>query len=486
MLIPVALSAFFFMGQSLRLDEAQSLWQSSRGFTNIFTIVAGDVHVPLYHLILHWWRLYVADGVVAARALSLIFFVASIPALYLLGALAYSRRVALFACLIFALSPFMNWYGNEIRMYTLFTLLIILNQYFYLRIMKDERPSDHLWAGYLLTAIVGVFTHYFFFLSLAAQALFYFLRRGLFPQGSLRRFIFCAAVVAAVFAPWAWYVLHLGVAGFSEPSLPVPSSVNVFSAFSQFIIGFQSDAVNTVFLSLWPLAIILGLFALRRGERLEAATEYFIATILVSFGIAFFGSFLVAPVFVSRYLIFTIPSLYLIIGSLLEAYAPSFGRAGRGALVALMLVMLAVEIYNPAMPVKENYEQAAQFLNTHVTAQDAVVLSAPFTVYPLQYYYTGPSPIQTLPIWNQYAFGAIPAFSESALPQQVASTTAAAQNVYLLLSYDQGYEKNIHDYFDSHYQKLYQQTFSDDLTLYVYKLRYDTGASAIKTAFNAQ
>ena len=107
-----------------------------------------------------------------------------------------------------------------------------------------------------------------------------------------------------------------------------------------------------------------------------------------------------------------------------------------------------------------------------------IVLSAPFTVYPVQYYYRGPAPITTLPVWNQYAYGPIPPFSEQTFPQDLTQVTANSQNVYLLLSYNQGYEAIIHTYFDSHYQRIYQEKYSTDLNLYVYKLRYDTTLSA--------
>jgi hypothetical protein len=52
-----ALAYFFFFNQSLRLDESQSLWQSGRSAADILTIVAQDVHVPLYHELLHFWRI---------------------------------------------------------------------------------------------------------------------------------------------------------------------------------------------------------------------------------------------------------------------------------------------------------------------------------------------------------------------------------------------------------------------------------------------
>ncbi len=478
MVVPIVLSVTYFSHQSLRLDEAQSLWQSSRGFKDVVTVVAGDVHVPLYHLVLRLWRLYVGDSVMFARLLSLLAYVLSIPMMYLLGATAYSRRVGLFASFLFSISPFMNWYGNEIRMYTFFTLLVITNQYLFLRLFKDKIPSDHVWSGYILTALLGVFTHYFFLLNLASQAVFYYVRRDLFVPGSLRRFILAGALVVAALLPWGWYVTSLGNAALQQPLLARPSSVDLFNAFSQFIFGFQSDNINRFMLSLWPLAVILRLFSLQRAERLTGETEYFLTTILVSFGLAFFGSFL-TPIFVSRYLIFTIPALYLILASLFQMY-PSRGKTiAQFSLAALMLLTLGIEIQNPTMPLKENYEQAVSYLSAHATAQDTILLSAPFTIYPVQYYYKGPSWVITLPIWNQYAHGGIPSFDEARLPEEAKRAVGASQNVYLLLSYGQGYEASIKEYFDAHYQIIDHRTFSKDLDLYTYRLRYDTKRSAI-------
>jgi len=306
-------------------------------------------------------------------------------------------------------------------------------------------------------------------------------QRKLFPEGSFKRFIYALILVAIVFLPWGFYVLHLGQAGNQEPLLAVPTSVNLFSTVSQFVFGFQNDNINTVLLSLWPVTILFAFLGLRNraGRASLPQTQYFLITLLVSIAIAFVGSFIIAPVFVSRYLIFTVPSLYLLLASMFESYSSQWAQLARYAVAAVMIVTLAVEIVSPTTPVKENYEEATAYLNTHTTAQDVVVLSAPFTVYPVQYYYRGSAPITTLPIWNQYSYGPIPPFSADTLPNQVKQAVGSSQNVYLLLSYNQGYETNIKDYFDSHYQRLYTNTYSDDLTLYVYKLRYDTTATQV-------
>jgi hypothetical protein len=471
MLFCTAVSLFFFSNQSLRLDEAQSLWQSGRAPGDILRVIGQDVHVPLYHTVLHFWRLFAGDTVFFARILSLIFYLAGIPLIYTVGKLAYSRKVGLFAALLFACSPFMNWYGSEVRMYTLFTLLVIANQYFFLRIML-RKESDHVWIGYAATALLGVYTHYFFFLNLGSQILFFLLRRRLFSPHALRNFLTIGVLTGAAFVPWVWYVWSLGTVSYQDPLLPTPTTVNLFSTFSQFLFGFQSDHINTFFLSLWPVGLILGFLTLRKNARLSPQTEYLMLSVLVAVFVAFALSFIV-PVFVSRYLIFTIPALYLLFASMADVYTAKVALWVRWAIVVFMLVTLVGEAVNTSTPVKEEYRGAVVYLNAHSNPQDVVIVSAPFTIYPVEYYYRGSAPLATLPVWDRYSFGPIPAFAEEKLPSEVSSLTNNHQNLWLLLSYDQGYEEKIRLYFDEHYERISANTFSPNLTLYEYKLRYE-------------
>jgi 4-amino-4-deoxy-L-arabinose transferase-like glycosyltransferase len=472
MLLTAGLSLFFFSQQSLRLDEAQSLWQTTRTPGEILSIVARDVHVPLYHELLHFWRVVMGDSVLAARMMSLLFYLLCIPALYFLGKLAYNRSAGLFAATLLAVSPFMNWYGSEIRMYTLFTFIVILNQYFFLQILKERTEKG--WIGYGLTAVLGVFTHYFFFLALTVQAVFFFIKRTSFPRAAVKRFLTSWITVAVAFIPWALYVFALGEAGNQEPVLSSPTTVNLFSTLSQFLFGFQDDHLNTFFLSLWPVSILVGFLALRKTRSMQVETEYFMYTVIISVLLAFVASIAITPVFVSRYLILAVPSLYLLLTSLLSVYPPRATFIARGAVIGLMVVTLGIEIFNPATPVKEHYRQAADYLTQNAQAQDVVLLSAPFTVYPVEYYYRGEAPLLTLPLWDRYSFGAIPSFVPEELASDVEEATRNYQYAWLLLSYDQGYKEDMHLYFDNKYERVLAKNFSPGLDLYVYKLRYDT------------
>lgn len=472
-IMPVALSIFFFGTQSLRLDEAQSLFQSSHSVREILNIVAQDVHVPLYQIILHFWEHFLGNTVQIARFLSLLFYVLTIPAAYALGSLIYSRKVGLFAATLMAISPFMNWYGNEIRMYSLFTLVVILNQYAFVSIFKKGSNETRYWLLYCITSMVGVFVHYFFFFNLAVQGLFFLFKRNLFQKGSLWGFVTVAAGVVAVFTPWVLYVYKLGQFAYQTPQLPLPTTIDFFNTLSQFIFGFQSDVVNTFLVSLWPIIIVAAFLTMRRNHRLSAETEYLLAATFVPIAAAFTLSLLVTPVFVSRYLIFTIPTLYILAANIFENYGDTLGRAARMGLTSVMVVTLAIEVFNPQVSVKENYREATTYVGAHAGSGDVFILSAPFTIYPVQYYYKGSATLTTLPQWNRETIGPIPKFSQSTMPQIVQSEVQNKKYAWLLLSYDQGYQKDVKSYFDTHFQRVLAKNFSPGLDLYVYKISYN-------------
>jgi hypothetical protein len=189
---------------------------------------------------------------------------------------------------------------------------------------------------------------------------------------------------------------------------------------------------------------------------------------------AFVFSVALKPLFLTRYLILTIPSLYLFFSWFFAAYPAKLGNALKIVLVGVMLLTLANQARSSTTPVRENYKDVAQYLSQKATAQDVIVISAPFTVYPVEYYYDGPANMATLPIWDRFKSGAIPVFSEQTLPSEVDQIKGSHQLAYVVLSYNQGYESNIKTYFDTHFQRVDQKRFSNDLNVYVYKLRYDS------------
>lgn len=476
MLLSAATSSLLLIHQSLRLDEAQSLWQTSHGFGRMYQLVAQDVHVPLYHSILRLWILAFGNGVTGSRVLSMMFFLLTIPATYLLARRAFEVQGALFSAALLALSPFMNWYGNEIRMYTLLALLVVLNQLFFVRLFQQAAGAN--WTWYALTACAGIYTHYFFWLTLVTQAVFFLLNRRRFAPGTLGRLAAVALLLIVAITPWLAFVSSRGGAGGDSPLLARPTSLDLFNTFSQFLFGFQNNAVNTLLVALWPLVVLLALLALQKTKRLPAVVGYFLMMGLFPVAVAFAVSITVRPLYLSRYLIIALPSLLLFLTWLFSAYGR---RAGRTLRVVFVLGMLGLSLHqaiSASTPTKEDYRAASGLLAGVAGPQDIVVLSPPFTSYPFEYYWTGQAALTTLPNWNRFQAGAAPAFDPRTLPQQAARLKSGHQTAWLVLSYDQGYEKTLVRYFDTHFQRLQTRSLSPGLVAIHYRLRYDVPNTA--------
>lgn len=477
-----AFSYFGLMGQSLRLDEAQSMWQTRETPRAMLNTIAQDVHVPLYHLILHYWQVFFGNSVAVDRSLSLIFFLLTIPAAYMLGKAAFGEKVGIFTASLVALSPFLNWYGSEIRMYSMLLFFCVLNQYFFVKIFSakpEHRRKGGAWAGYFITGLLGIFVHYFFWLQILAQAVFFFLNRAEFPKKSLSKFIGITVFYILALSPWLYYVFKLGFAANTQPLLPRPTSVDLFNTFSQFVYGFQDNAINTVFVSLWPIAVLFAFFSLRRDRRTAERRKfptyggYFLLASFLPVILAFVVSFVIKPVYLPRYLIFAVPPLYVfVVWLLFSKYPRRLSIAIASLLVLIMSAGLVNQTVSAATPVKENYKQVSAYLDAHAAPSDIIAVAAPFTIYPVEYYYKGDCQIVTLPIWDRYAHGPIPAFDASKLPSQISEIAAGHTDIWLVLSYDQGYNSKIKFYLDTHFQRLYDQGFSQGLSLMEYKVRY--------------
>jgi mannosyltransferase len=371
--------------------------------------------------------------------------------------------------LLFTISPYMNWYANELRMYSLLVLVTMLSHYFFLRIYFNKSRSWLNWLLYLLLSIIGIYTHYFFFLVLLSQLIFYFLFWFKFPKYSFRNLVIIASTIILSFIPWVWLVLSLGNAKNQSPLLIKPSSIDFFNIYSQQVFGFQSDYVNSLILSFWPILGLLALLLLKKNNSLKPEFIYLGLVTFIPILVSFVVSYSLRPIFLSRYLSICIPSMYIIISFVLFNYNVIMSRIIRILIVYIMFFALFLQITSFATPVKENYREAINYIIKTTQKNDLVAISAPFTIFTFDYYYNGSNKLVTIPSWDRKTV--IPAFNKQTMSEQVNSYIPNHNKIYLLLSYDQGYEKEVKQYFDDNFLKLESITFSSKLNLYVYDIK---------------
>jgi len=496
---------------SIRLDEAQSIWASTKSIVGLLKYIANDVHVPLYSLFLHFWIQFFGIKIFTLRIMSLIFFVLSVPAVYKMALHSSNEKLARITTSLYCLSPFITWYSTETRMYTMLTLVTILSHLSFFKILESKTKAGKL--TYLIVSIFGIYTHYFFAFVVTLQSLYLFFsvisdRRqqevkvisapkntkkkkvAVFSKPKalglslswqipnwfrpLLNYFGLLFLVGLAFLPWVIAVYLSGSASTSRPLLVTPTSYNLLQLFVHFFTGFQSTSLQSALISTWPLAMILLFFTF--SQKIRVRLKYTGYYFLMTFGpilMAFIVSYTLQPILVSRYLIFITPTLFYLMALILMHFSKTTFSIFMGIILISNFYFQYQQAISSNIVERENYEEVTKYLNTKPTDQDIIALSAPFTVYPIEYEYKGKAKIDTIPEWNRYESGYIPPFTEENLKQQIDRYQTTYQQMYVVLSYDQGYQDQIESYLGNNLQLIEEVTFSPGLVVRKYKLRYD-------------
>lgn len=103
--------------QSFWYDEGNSARIAERSLRLIVEGAAGDIHPPLYYIVLAGWRALLGESEFALRALSALCGVLLVICTLGLGQTLAGRRVGQWGAWFVALSPFAVYYSQEARMY---------------------------------------------------------------------------------------------------------------------------------------------------------------------------------------------------------------------------------------------------------------------------------------------------------------------------------------------------------------------------------
>lgn len=207
--LPVAVGAglaIWHLGtQNLWTDEAMSLEAVGGSWSDLLRFFRGlpEQH-PLYYLLLRFWLVF-GNSEAALRSLSVIFFVASIPVIAMLGDRLGGRRAGTLTAWLAATSPFLIYYAQEARMYSLAGLLSATATFLLVRWL--ERPSWSLLGAYGVIGVLGCYTHFFFTFLILAHGLAAVAALG-WRAPSLRHLLGAQLAIAIGYAPWIWMLVR--------------------------------------------------------------------------------------------------------------------------------------------------------------------------------------------------------------------------------------------------------------------------------------
>jgi len=368
-LILAAWLRFFGIGsKSLWYDEAWSVALAAVDLKTAVILVKGQIYPPLYQILLHFWLLLFGTSETAARALSAVFGIASVAALYNLTVRISGRRTALVAALILAVSPFHVEYSQEARGYSLLVLLSLLS-FDLLLVWLDE----HKWktgTAYAVFTTLCLYTHPYGFLIPLSQSLiwiFHLIEEKKHPGKELLWWLALGSTIALLFLP----VLPVFWGAAAEVSrnfwIRRPDYWDIWNTLKYFLGQ-----------SLWSLAslgltVLLGLLSMLiyEGEHRFRAKIY-LAWWWLPILAAFAFSSLAFSVYQIKYLIFASIPLYLLAA---EGIAKLEHRTAR----IIMVLLIAASSVQPLLayyqkPKIEEWRGTVNYLKSKQAPKDMVLI----------------------------------------------------------------------------------------------------------------
>ncbi len=198
-------------GQSFWLDEGASLMFAKLSLPQLVDAIKTDFHPPIFYSLLHFWLPLAGRTEWLIRLPFIIIATAAVPALYLLCREIFGPKspIPVISALFLAFNPLHIYYSQELRMYSLVTLLVILSWYYLIK-------KNHLLAS--LFNFLGLFTFYGAIFNAFSQLLY------LFVSGSKEKlrsvFILVAPSLLAFLFWWPVFSAQLSNGDYLKNVLP--------------------------------------------------------------------------------------------------------------------------------------------------------------------------------------------------------------------------------------------------------------------------
>ncbi|MGW5160922.1 glycosyltransferase family 39 protein [Nonomuraea wenchangensis] len=306
-------------GPSFWADEGVSVAIARLPLSDLLAVLdhMDRVHA-LYYLLLHPVASVAGTGELAMRLPSVLGMTAAAGLLAGLGSRLVSPAAGLMAGVVYALLPVVSRYAQEARQYALITALAIGGTH--LLLVAIERRHARWWTAYAGVLTVMGWLHLYGLFLLPAHALM------LRPVTAWRRWGISTVAVCAATAPLV--LLALPQAGLIS-WLPMPSTATI-RHLGTLVFGGHPVAIWTM--------LALAALGLRERAIRAVALPWLVAPLALMIAI----SFVVQPIFYSRYALYCVAALALAAGAGLAVLRPRL--LAPALVVALAAVMASTHL----------------------------------------------------------------------------------------------------------------------------------------------
>jgi mannosyltransferase len=391
---------FFRLGsRELWLDETYSALLANMPFKQMLQYIMGDVHPPLFYVLLWAWVRLAGDSEAALRLFSVGLFSIGTVGFFFVVRKWLGAHPAAFATSLFAVSPILFVYSLEVRMYMLLVCSVIALLGFHHIVTSETNRSWFLLILYGFAAALVYETHYVGLFVVGAFFLDWLILTRFRPN-RLLRLGFAGLVTLALIAPWMPVMFHQRAQMLSETralttSYEDPTALTFHQVPTKLTFRRQLGASLyggavpmgvyltrsvTVLMGLPVVLVLLGvLYLALTGDRV--CRLFVIAGVSVFAGIVFLG--LNEP----RYFLPLLPLLFLAMARAIQVYERSrWSLVARAMGTFVLLIYVAGFIGQVTMVHPRPWSQLVASLAHNYQPQDVVIFDVIYGQVVFDYY----------------------------------------------------------------------------------------------------
>lgn len=350
---------------------------------------------PLYYAIIAGWVKIFGFSEVSLRFPSLLFSVACVPIIFLLGKELFNKSVGLYASAIMALSPFQLWYAQEARPYAVMLFFGLFSTYMQFLFIKYEKKKFLYW--YLIFSVLGIYTHPYYIFFIITQficCLIYFNKKWSTEMLIIFLLIpgFFILLIQKFCVMLAWVLKGYWI--------PSPSWQSFLVTIENFNLGYNSHMLTYRISAL--LSLILFIVAVWHVKQRGVLRKSFIFCLIffaLPLLLASAFSKLVVPIYFDRGLIISTPYYYLILGLGISAFRKNILKFPIIISIFLLLILSIYGFYKDWMPLgmyhrigvpsKKPVKPIAEFIKKNSGINDIVAFTNRSIMLPFLWYSLG-------------------------------------------------------------------------------------------------
>jgi mannosyltransferase len=235
------------------IDEAISVGVADRPFFDIPAALQLDGNPPVYYLLLNLWIGLFGTTEAAAHTLSTAFAVATVPVGFVMARKPFGTRAALGTAAIAATLPYLTYFGQETRMYSMVAFLSVLVAGLHLRVFARGALAARI--GLAVTLAVVLYTHSWGVFLVGGSVFAVALRVLLQPDRVERMRVFRIGFLIHLAAAVAWLPW---IPTLLQQARETGAPWSVRPTFEMMLTGLGSLAVSQVAAAAFTVALLFG------------------------------------------------------------------------------------------------------------------------------------------------------------------------------------------------------------------------------------